>query len=296
MKSKAVASLDMTKRNYSVLWQLISPSILLLAHVMTGVALLRFGLRAGGYPVHSVGLTVYLAIVLLMVVGLGFGLARALASLNLTTVLILFSLPAFASLVFRAALWVTPILGGAPYAPWDPGDVDLVIFYSLFFTLLWSVVGLLYGSYAYLFAGGAGQIVVYFVGHALPHWFRFPEANPLGVRPGILLVLFVFFGMAAAAISLRNQLFGQKRPSLWPAVLLLTIAGGWVLYQTIGWLPHNGMELGWTATIANAPRQVSAQAWDWTRPAAQTLVLVAIAAVPVAGIANWLTSRTKSSD
>lgn len=289
-----VVSFDVQKGTAeSVLWPFLSPLLLSLAHVMTGVSLLLFGSRAGGYPVHPIGITVYLTVVLLVVIGLGFGLARASAPPNLTTMLILLSLPAFASLVFRAALWMTPILGGAPYAPWDPGDVDLVIFYSLFFTLLWSVVGLLYGSYAYLFASAAGQIVVYFVGHALPHWFRFPEANLLGVRPGILVLLLVCFGVAAAAISLRNQLFGQKRPSLWPAVVLLTVAGGWVLYQTIGWLPHNGMELGWTATADTPARQVPAQAWDWTRSAAQTLVWLAVAAVPVAGIASWLTSRTK---
>ncbi len=291
-----VASLNITNRKAcSVFWQLIPSLILLLAHVMAAVSILLFGSRAGGYPVHPIGLTVYLAVVLLVVIGLGFGLARASAPLNLTTMLILLSLPAFASLVFRAALWMTPWLGGAPYAPWDPGDADLVFFFCLFFTLLWSVISLLYGSYAYLLAGATGQVIVYFVGHALPQWFRYPEASPFGVQPGILLLLLVFFGVAAVAISLRNQLFGRQRPSLWPAVVLLTVAGGWVLYQTIGWLPHNGMELGWTATADTPARQVPAQAWDWTRSAAQTLVLLAVTAVPVAGVANWLTSRRKRS-
>jgi len=293
-----MTSLELTQQNdHPVLWVYLAPGLLLLAHIMSGIALLLFGARTGSYPLHLIGLGIYLATLIFAVVSLGIGLLYVKSSIRFMMMLVLISWPAFASLVFRAALWMTPWLGGASYAPWDPGDIDLVIAFNLLFAVLWAIVALLYGSHVYLLAVGAAQLLVYFATHALPQWIRYPAANPLGVRPGLPILLLGIFIATSVVIALRNQLigqlFGNYRPTRWLAVILLTAAGGWVLYQTMSWLPANGEELGWTATTDSPALRVPRQAWDWTRPAVHTLVLAAVAAIPLAAIANWIASRSK---
>ena len=147
------------QKGYPIPWIYFGTMLLLLAHVTAVLSLLLFGSRAGDYPIHPIGLGVYLTAAVLAVIGLAIGLARFPAPTRLTTKLLLFSLPVFVSLTFRAALWMTPWLGGAPYAPWDTGDGDILFFFNLFFAGLWSVVAVLYGSYAYLFTAAGGWVL-----------------------------------------------------------------------------------------------------------------------------------------
>ena len=262
--------------------------LLLLAHVMSALSLLFFGFRTGGYPVHPVGVGMYLTAVTLTTFTYAIWAPPGKKRRNLTAVLLLLSLPAFLSLVLQAGLWLTPWLGGALYAPWDPGDKDRVIFFSLLFTVLWSLVAVFYGSYRYLLIAGLAQFFLYFACHALPHWLRYPAASIFGIQPDFPLILVGIFSLAAVAIKLRNRLVGTRLLSLWPAVLLVTAVGGWVLFVTIAQFPGNGAELGWTATLTTPAVQVPANAWNWLRPAGGYLAIVAMTAVPLILIVQWL--------
>jgi hypothetical protein len=135
------------------LWVFFAPMLLLLAHVVNAFSLLLFGWRVGSYPLHTGGLGMYLTAVLLSIVCYGLWFARFPKSSTITATLLVLSLPAFASLMLRAGLWMTPWLGGAAYAPWDPGDMDIVTAFNLFFAVLWSVVAVIYSSYRYLLVG-----------------------------------------------------------------------------------------------------------------------------------------------
>jgi hypothetical protein len=280
------------QEDYFVPWLFLAPIILLAAHVMAGLALLIFGRHVREYPLNPVGLGFYLIAIIISVILFAVGLKHVKSDRATPKhVLMLLSLPALAGLIFSAALWLTPWLGNAPYAPWKAGDDDIVVFLSLFFTMLWTVIAILYGSYAYLLTGGTIQLLVYFGAHALPHWLRFPEANPMGVQPGFPILLSGLFILGGLLITLRNRLADGRQPSLWIAALLLTTAGSWTFYLTLNSFPVNDMILGWTASVSNPARQVPPQAWNWTRSAAQSLALLAAAAVPVTGVASWFMSK-----
>lgn len=137
------------------------------------------------------------------------------------------------------------------------------------------------------------QIVVYFVAHALPHLSRFPEASPLGVQPGVPVHLIGLLILGGLLVSARKRVAPDFQPSLWVAVLLLTAVGSFTFYIAWSQFPENGMVLGWTETLTQPARQVPANAWNWTRPAAQALLYLAVAAVPLSGMAQWLTARKK---
>jgi hypothetical protein len=207
-------------------------------------------------------------------IGLAMQARRAEPARPDLTALLLISTPALVSLVFRAGLWMTPWLGGAPYAPYDPGDADSVMFYSLSFAALFSVVSILYGSFSYLVVACAVQIALYFSTHALPHRLLYPSADLLGVWPSTFAALIGIYGVGAILLLLRVTLFGQRKPGLWMATTLTVLAGGWVLYGTLTWLPGNGAYLGYIA----ADTYVPAQGWDWTRPVAQYMAMIAMVA------------------
>jgi hypothetical protein len=209
------------------------------------------------------------------------GASRAKQTWSLTRILLLLSIPAFISLVLNAILWMTPWLGNAPYAPWDPGDGDTVAFLNLIFAFLWIGVAILYGLHKYLLTGGIAQIAVYIMTQQLPFWSLLPVA---------LIGLLVFGG---GLVSARKRVAPEFQPSLWVAVLMLTAVGSFTFFIAWSQLPENGMVLGWTETLTQPARQVPDNAWNWTRPATQALLYLAVAAVPLSGMAQWLTARKK---
>lgn len=281
------------QKNDSNRWLFIAPTLLLLTHAMAGIALFIFGRRVGDLPINRVGLNVYLIVTVILGSIYLMEASRLKREKPLMRTLLLVSVPAFISLALSAALWLTRWLGSASYAPWGVGDDDVVIFLSLIFLFSWIVIALLYGSYKYLLTGGIMQIVVYFVAHALPHLSRFPEASPLGVQPGVPVHLIGLLILGGLLVSARKRVAPDFQPSLWVAVLLLTAVGSFTFYIAWSQFPENGMVLGWTETLTQPARQVPANAWNWTRPAAQALLYLAVAAVPLSGMAQWLTARKK---
>ena len=274
----------MSKNNPSL--TLLPPTLLMVAHLMTVIALVSFGTRTGDYPLHTTGLMIYVVATALTMVGLTVQTRRT-EPVRLPTALLLVSAPALVSLVFRAGLWMTPFLGGAPYAPYDPGDSDIVMLFGLFFATLFSVASILYSSVSYLVVACTVQIALYFGTHAFPHRLLYPSADFLGVRPSTFAALMGIYGVGAILLLLRVTLFGQRKPGLWIATTLTGLAGGWILYETLTWLPGNGAYLGYIA----ADTYVPAQAWDWTRPVAQCMVITAIVVAGLSDLLALLQSR-----
>ncbi|MGH2522665.1 MAG: hypothetical protein ACRDH2_09210, partial [Anaerolineales bacterium] len=149
-------------------WHLFPSALLTAAHVITSIALLTFRVRTNGLPLHPIGLIIYLTATALSFLALAYLFHQTEPAQSGTVSLLLISMPALSSLFFQAALWMTPWLGGAAYAPYDPGDADLVWFFSVFFAIIFAVVAVLYGSVGYLLAACATQLVIYFSTHAFP--------------------------------------------------------------------------------------------------------------------------------
>lgn len=164
----------------------IFPTLLTFAHLASAMALLTFGGRTGGYPVHIIGLAIYLAAVGLSLVVLGIQFFRHHLTTSNFANLVWVSMPAWVSLVLLAMLWLTPWLGGAPYALYDSADPDGVAAFSLLFGSTFVAVSVLYGSSKYGLSACALQLLTYFGAYALPHWLRYPDASPSGIRPVIL--------------------------------------------------------------------------------------------------------------
>lgn len=270
-----------SKKINSIPWLFIAPAMLWSVHAIAVVALFGFGWRVGNLPISPTGLDLYLAATSIFGLIFLIGASRAKRTWSLTRVLLLLSIPAFISLVLNAILWMTPWLGNAPYAPWDPGDGDTVAFLNLIFAFLWIGVAILYGLHRYLLTGGIAQIAVYIMTQQLPFWSLLPVA---------LIGLLVFGG---GLVSARKRVAPEFQPSLWVAVLMLTAVGSFTFFIAWSQLPENGMVLGWTETLTQPARQVPDNAWNWTRPAAQALLYLAVAAVPLSGMAQWLTARKK---
>lgn len=278
-------------KNNSIPWLFIAPALLLAAHVMAGIALFTFGRRVGNLPINPVGLAAYLTTTISLGIAFLIGANRARRERSFLRMLLL-SLPAFASLALHATLWLTGWLGNAPYAPWKVGgDSGSVIYLNLIFIFSWIVIATMYGSYRYLLTGGTIQIAVYFAAYALPHFSRFPEASPLGVHPEVPIQLVGLLVLGGFLLTGRKWAFPDFQPSLWVALLLLTAVGSFTFYIAWSQFPENGMVLGWTETLTSPPRQVPANAWNWTRPATSLLLILAAAAVPVSGFAHWYASR-----
>ncbi|KAA3663495.1 MAG: hypothetical protein DWQ04_10510 [Chloroflexi bacterium] len=133
-----------TQRNLTFCWwDYLPPMFLVMAHVLTAVSFIIFKLRVGEYPLHPTVMRIYFTIVVVVAIGIIVGITTFKQSNHVAIKTIWLSLPVLASLSLHIALWMTPRLGGAPYAPWDPGDHDLVNFFSLFFTALWILVAVL---------------------------------------------------------------------------------------------------------------------------------------------------------
>jgi len=267
---------------------MLPSGLLAAAHLMTVIAMLSFGARAGGYPLHQVGLIIYGVATALVVAGLAVLMSRIKFTSPETVALLLITAPALLSLVFRAGLWMTPFLGGAPYAPYDPGDSDIVLIFNLLFATLFSIVAIVHGSFIYLAVVCVVQIVLYLGAHAFPHRMLFPDAHILGVRPSTFISFVGVYAVGMVLLVMRIGLVGRHRkPGLWIAATLTGFAGAWALYKTLTWIPGNGAYLGYI----DASMYVPEQAWDWTRPTAQGLAILAMIAAwihPIAGAAQWV--------
>ena len=268
-------------KNSSISWLFIAPALLLAAHAMAGIALYAFGWRAGNLPISPTGLNIYMAVITVLGITFLIGASRGKQTWPLMRILLLLSVPTFISLVLSAVLWMTPWLGNAPYAPWGVGDGETVTFLNLIFVFLWIGIATLYGSHRYLLAGGIVQSAVYVTTQQMPFWSFLPVA---------LIGLLVFGRLLVAA---RKTVAPDFQPSLWVAVLLLTAVGSFTFYIAWSQFPENGMVLGWTETLTSPPLQVPANAWNWMRPAASLLLILALAAVPVSSFVHWYTSRGK---
>lgn len=269
---------------------LLPPALNTSAHLAFVIALIAFGARVGGYPIHPLGLMIYYAVVALSLLALVIQFRYTPSNQSAFASLLLVSPPALASLVLRAALWMTPWLGGAPYAPYDPGDSDIVMFFSLSFALIFSAIAIAYGSVGYLLVACVTQTALYLGTHAFPQWIRYPDANLWGVRPSILIGMVGIYAFSAALLFLRNWLFRSGKPNLWIASTIVNLAGAWVLYDTLEWLPNNGAYLGYISNTTFVPEQ----AWDWSRLMAQSLAAITMAIAILIGIkmALW---RAKNS-
>jgi len=268
---------------------LLPSGFLTITHLMTVTAILSFRARTGGYPLHTAGLILYGVATVLAVVGLAVQMCRIKSAHPETVALLLISAPALVSLVFRAGLWMTPFLGGAPYAPYDPGDSDIVLTFNLLFATLFSIVAIVYGSFVYLTAACVVQIALYFGTHALPHRMLYPYAHILGIRPSTFVLFVGVYVTGTVLLLMRIGLLEQRRkPGLWMAATLTGLVGAWVLCETLVSLPGNGAYLGYIATSAFVPEQ----AWDWTRPAAQGMAIMTMVAAalssPIAYVARWV--------
>ncbi|MCZ7668022.1 MAG: hypothetical protein M5U34_12930 [Chloroflexi bacterium] len=94
-------------------------------------------------------------------------------------------------------------------------------------------------------------------------------------------------------MALRKRVVPDFQPTLWVAVVVLTAVGSFTLFIALNQFPENGMVLGWTGTPTTTPHQVPNHAWNWTRPVAQSLTLLAVFAVPAAYTMHWLTRKQK---
>lgn len=264
-------------------WLFIAPAILLAAHGMAGVALLGFGWRVGDLPISQIGLRVYVATTAVLALIFLWGAGIAQKQWPIARLLLLLSLPAFTSLSLCAALSSTPTFGHAPYAPWGVGDGEIVVFYNVVFVCLWIAIAILYGSSRYMWAGGLIQLAVYILTRPFP-FYTFPLY-------GIISLL--LFG--ALLVAMRQQIAPDWQPSLWVAVLLTTAVAAFTFYTIWHQFPENGAVLGWTETLTTPARQVPLNAWNWTRPAANLLLTLAVTAVPLSAIAHWFTTKRSYS-
>jgi len=244
---------------------LLPTALLTAAHLMTVVALLSFGTRAGGYPLHATGLIVYVVATALTIVGLAVRACQIEAMHPTLLDLPVVSAPVLVGLLFWAGL-------GGSYGPYDPHDSDLVSFFSLSFAAIFSVVAVTYGSFSYLGIACIVQLALYFGTYALPDYLHYPSAGILGAWPWILGTLMGVYIAGVALLFLRTASIGRRKPGLWVAAMLTGLAGAWFLHRMLMWLPSNGAYLGYISAETFVPEQ----AWDWTRAAAQVMAIMAI--------------------
>ncbi len=258
---------------------LTAPALLTLAHLVAGLALLTFGMRAGGYPVHADGLYLYCAAVGVAVAAM-FVLARRVRQARSEALnLLLISMPALASLALVGAVWLSPWRGGAAYPPYDLQDSDAILFFGGLPALVFAAVAASYASSRYLISAGAVHLLIYFGAHALPHWLRYPTASLLGSQPHVIAAILAMYGLGLGLAVLRERAGRPVLPGLWLASLLATIVGAFLLIQVLSAFPGNGAYLGYAQTGLYVP----ANAWGSSRPAAEFLAALAILAAVATG-------------
>ena len=260
---------------------LLGPGLLVAAHLVTTMALLSFGVRAGGYPLHPIGVLVYGIATALSLFGLVIQFHQAGPAYPRS--LFLVSAPALVSFLF----WIG--LGGT-YAPYDPHDPDLVWFYYLLFSILLSSVAVLYGSFLYWGTAYITQAALYLCTYALPDYLKYPAAGLLGPQPSIFAAMTGIYIAGALLVFLRGKVAGQQKPGLLLAAVLTSVVGGWFLHKMLTWLPANGAYLGYIAANTYVPDQ----GWDWTRTAAEFTAAVAVVAALFSVLVQGLVSMRQA--
>lgn len=273
----------------------IAPAFLLtLAHTAAVLALLSFVGRVQDYPMHPVGIAFYTATCALTVTGVLIGTFCIQRGKTGMTEWMLFSLPAWASLVLCAGMWSTPLLGGATYAPYDPGDLDLVWLFNLVFATLFSLVALFYSSWRYLGAFFALHIALYLAMDLVPTLIRYPpdrfgswiqqaSISPASISPA--LGLSAIYGLGALLIALRRSVKPHwPTPGLWASTTLTGFISAAMLHWLIRWFPRNGDQLGYIGLNTIVPDN----AWNWLRPAAEALALVAASTAILSGVLHLI--------
>lgn len=245
---------------------LLAPRLLAAAHAMTLIALVSFGARAGGAPLHPVRLIAYAAATAATLAATGW-LVRSPRSQQPqpgATPLLALSTPALASFIFWVGL-------GGPYAPYDAHDGDLVRLSYLTSAILYTVIAVLYGALSYLWVTCVVQIGLYLGTYALPGYLRYPPSGLIGSDPSIFAALCGVYLTGAFLAHLRNRIVGRRAPGLWAASMLISLISALFLYAVLTWLPQNGVYVGYIRTGSYVPED----AWDWTRSAAESLVIAA---------------------
>lgn len=256
------------------------PGLLAAAHIVTVVAVLSFGHRAGAYPLHLVGLVLYGAVALLASLGL-FLQSRQIGASHFQP-LIWLSLPALVSFLFWIGL-------DGPFAPYDPHDSDLMWFYYLTFALLFALIAVVYRSFAYLIAACMTQIVVYLCTSALPAHAHYPAVGVLGEHPEILAAFMAVYFVGGLLLRWRKRNGGGFVPGLWLAAVLSSGVGAAFLSRMLFWLPVNGAYLGWVSANTYVPDL----AWNWTRTAAELAAATTVCVAVLSGI-GLLLQQVKS--
>lgn len=257
------------------------PGLLVVAHIVTVVAVLSFGHRAGAYPLHPVGIVLCGMLALLAALGL-FLQSRQIGASHFQPLFWL-SLPALVSFLFWIGL-------DGPFAPYDPRDSDLMWFSYLTFAFLFSLIAVIYRSFAYLIAMGAIQVVLYLCTSTLPAYVHYyPAVGVLGEHPEILTAFVVVYFVGALLLLLRKRIAGGAVPGLWLAAVLSSGVGGAFLYKMLIWLPTNGAYVGWVSANTYVPDL----AWNWIRAAAELAAVVTVVVAVLSGI--WLVRQQVKS-
>ncbi len=273
---------------------LIFSALLLAAHGVILLAIVSFNSRADGFPAHPTALGVYgLTLLTTIIYWLSTAVfpekvkwPRSVDDKYLLAVVI----PVFVSLMLVAAMWMTPWLGGARFAPYDPGDADVVSFFNLVVLCVVCVLGINYRSRLLLIVGWAFQVSVYVVTHSILHWIRYPDAGfltgILGIRPSTFL--FILGGYFLAITILHKQKRRMRMPLDWQfATIVTNLFAGWMAFTILLQWPQNGTLLGWHSEVTKVP----VYAWNWLYPFAQTLIIMAMLLPIFVSIAIYLKRR-----
>ncbi len=255
---------------------LVFPALLLTAQTAIIFAILSFGVRTGGHPIPPVGLGLSATSILISAAYLAYIYFLSPGFKPLQELTALFS-PAVVSLMLAAALWMTPWMGGAPYAPFKPGAADTVLFWNLLFLLLGGVIGVAYHSWKFLLLCLLFQLSLYVNSYSLLHWSLYPYLNIveaiLGIRPMTFLMIVGGYTLAILVLPWRKRHI-KFRPNWAFAAITTNLTGGWMAYALLAALPQNGEYLGWQSV----PLTVPEGAWNWSFTAAQMLIFVAMIA------------------
>jgi hypothetical protein len=268
---------------------LIFPALLLMAQAAIVLAILSFGVRTGGYPIPPVGLSLSAASVLISAAYLSYIYFFSPSFKPLQELTALFA-PAVASLMLAAALWMTPWMSGAPYAPFKPGAADTVLFWNVLFLFLSGIIGVAYQSRKFLILCLAFQLSLYVSSYSLLHWALYPYLNIvegiLGIRPMTFIIIVGGYTLAILVLPWRKRHI-EFRPNWKFAAIITNLIGGWIAYVMLASFPQNGSYLGWQSV----PLTVPEDAWNWSFTAAQTLIIIAMIA-PLIGTVISMTRRT----
>jgi hypothetical protein len=267
----------MTKDDAQVskLRELAGPAMLTVTHLFILAALLSFGVKAGGYPMSSAVIRLHGLAVALSLIGI---LTEAISSkVAYPRSLLVVSLPVFASFLFWLGLG-----SGGTYPAYHPDAVDYQQsfywkpqFVACLFAVLFSAVGILYGSPGYLIITGVAQLMPHFGVTAIATLTSQPTAS--FARPP-LLGLIACYLVAALILLKRNRRFGSDKPGLGWGSGVLNALGAACLWRLLSELPRNGSDLSEFARGLRVPQN----AWPWTRSAAEissyatVVVLVAL--------------------